>query len=93
MRGRFARFKEETWALPDCGRRVMRNSTFLNLATWTQGGVGASEKQKESGTVEQRTVNVGTRAELGNTEETSLLSCDFIQVPSPLCFQMWPSAT
>ena len=49
MRGRFARFKEETWALPDCGRRVTRNSTFQNLATWKQGSVGASEKQKEPG--------------------------------------------
>lgn len=51
MRGRFARFKEETWSQLDCGRGGHRNSTFLNLVTWKQGCVSASEKQKESGSI------------------------------------------
>lgn len=33
------------------GGGVMRNSTFLNLVTWKQGCVSASEKQKESGSI------------------------------------------
>lgn len=35
----------------------MENSTFLNLVTWTQGGVSASEKQR--GNLEQRILKVG----------------------------------
>ena len=43
----------ETWDCLTVGG-VMENSTFLNLVTWRQGGVGASEKQE--GLWEQRTL-------------------------------------
>lgn len=52
MRGRFAGLKEETWGLPDSGTRVMGNSMFLNLVTWRQGGVDASELQRGQSALE-----------------------------------------
>ena len=48
IQGRSARFKEEIWGLPDCGRRVMENSPFLNLVTWRQVFVlGRSSKNSQ----------------------------------------------
>lgn len=65
MRGRFARFREETWELPDC-HGAFSVSEFCDQEVrwyWCQK---EAERAAGPGVWEQRTLKVGKGAELGH---------------------------